>query len=74
MRLKPTDTDQYLNCVSNHPSNTKDALISALFSRARDTVSVGKDLDENSSAYRKNDYKKSKIMAVKKRIEKSKRQ
>ena len=39
---KPTHTDQYLNFVSNHPSNTKDAVISALFRRARDIVAIVK--------------------------------
>ena len=63
---KPTHTDQYLNFVSNHPSNTKDADIPALFRRARDIVSNSKDLDKENTrivnVLMDNDYKKSMIM------------
>ena len=45
---KPTHTDQYLNFQSNHSSQTKDAVISALFRRARDIVSDRKDLEEEN--------------------------
>ena len=43
---KPTHTDQYLNFFSNHPSNTKDAVISALFWIAKAILSDSKDLDK----------------------------
>ena len=45
---KPTHTDQYLNHNSNHPSQTKDAVISSLFRRAKDIVSDKKDLIEEN--------------------------
>ena len=75
---KPTHTDQYLNFISNHPTSTKDAVISALFRRARDIVSEHDDLEKENeriiNVLLENDYKKSAIMTVKKRIEKSRQQ
>ena len=71
---KPTHTDQYLNFVSNHPAGTKDAVISALFRRARDIVSDQNDLERENerivNVLMENDYKKSTIMTVKRKIEK----
>ena len=41
---KPTHTDQYLQFTSNHPSSTKDAVMSSLFRRAKEIVSDENDL------------------------------
>ena len=74
---KTTHTDQYLNYNSNHPSQNKDAVISALFRRAKDIVSDEQDLKwENEriiEVLMENDYSKESIMRVKKRVERSNR-
>ena len=50
---KPTHTDQYLNYYSNHQAKTKDAVVSALFRRAKDIISDKDDLEKenNKKAY-----------------------
>ena len=74
---KTTHTDQYLNYNSNHPSQNKDAVISALFRRAKDIVSDEQDLKwENEriiEVLMENDYSKESIMRVKKRVKRSNR-
>ena len=73
---KPTHTDQYLNYNSNHPSQTKDAVISSLFRRAKDIISDEKDLIEENqrivNVLMENDYDKRTISRVKKKVEKGK--
>ena len=50
---KQTHTDQYLNYNSNLPAKTKDAVVSALFRRAKDRISDKDDLEkENFSCIR----------------------
>ena len=73
---KPTHTDQYLNYNSNHTSQTKDAVISSLFRRARDIISDKKDLIEENerivNVLIENDYDKRTILRVKKKVERGK--
>ena len=45
---KPTHTDQYLNYNSNHPVKTKDAVVSALFKRAKEIISDKGDLEKEN--------------------------
>ena len=45
---KPTHTDQYLNYYSNYPAKTKDAVVSALFKRAKDIISDKDDLEKEN--------------------------
>jgi len=70
---KPTHTDQYLNFNSNHQTSTKDAVISALFRRARDIVSDVNDLKKENDRIVKvlseNDYDKKSIFKVKRKIQ-----
>ena len=73
---KPTHTDQYLNYNSNHPSQTKDAVISALFRRAKDIISEKKDLEQENdrivNVLMENDYDKRTILRVKRKVERGK--
>ena len=70
---KPTHTDQYLNFNSNHQASTKDAVISALFRRARDIVSDVNDLKKENDRIVKvlseNDYDKKSIFKVKRKVQ-----
>ena len=72
---KPTHTDQYLNYNSNHPVKTKDAVVSALFKRAKEIISDKGDLEKENERIVKvlcdNDFKKSDITKVKKKIRSS---
>ena len=74
---KPTHTDQYLNFKSNHTSQSKDAVISALFRRAKDIVSDKKELERENEriveVLRANDYSTESIMRVKRKVERSNR-
>ena len=45
---KQTYTDQYLNYNSNLPAKTKDAVVSALFRRAKDRISDKDDLEKEN--------------------------
>ena len=70
---KPTHTDQYLNFNSNHPTSTKEAVISALLRRANDIVSDPKDLDEEkdriTNVLTSNGYSNQSITKVKRKME-----
>ena len=70
---KPTHTDQYLNYYSNHPAKTKDAVVSALFRRAKYIISDEDDLEKENERIVKvlcdNDFKKSDITKVKKKLD-----
>ena len=71
---KPTHTDEYLNFMSNHSDNTKLAVISALFRRAKEIVSEPIQLEKENKRIAKvlaaNDYAKETVKKIKKRMEK----